>query len=601
MPGPDRGKEFDLRVTDIEDPLPDATFGSIGRYVEVTLPAKPDEPIPQQRLVLRFDEKQAEHVDLYTLTLFRVDLESRTFTPVDSSRVDVDKRVVTAWVNEPGTYGLIGLPKHAGILETLRLFDRFGPQLEEERELGDHGLHDRICGLILCADPTQWGDGPTGPGNLCEKCLGLDVSWGQLPEKYLWDRRTHIPPFREVVDDPEPAGGPSLLAWGWNNSGEVGDGTKTRRNTPVWVAPGLEAKKIVGGGYGDWGDWTLALSTDGSVWAWGNNGSGQLGDGTSVYERPSPGRVAFLTDIVNIAAGSQHGAAGQVGDGTFAHERLSLGRLAFLTDVVDIAAGSQHGVAVRSDGSVWSWGRDDPSASAPNRLPVRVQGLTDIVAVAAGYNFTLALRNDGRVLAWGEGTLGQLGDGSNVSFRANPVQVPGLTAVRSIAAGSGSSFAIKSNGSVVAWGVAGSIGVAGTVNRSTPVPVPGLNNVEQISARANGLARTTAGEVWFWGTSFYGESGDGTGNGVHPTPVQVPGLQQITGIAVGGSHCLALQGGTVPGAASGTVWAWGNGSVGEIGVEPPSAQYSPIKVPLPGGRQAVGVGAGERSGFAIVG
>ena len=115
--------------------------------------------------------------------LFRVDLESRTFTPVESSRVNVDKREVTAWVNQPGTYGLIGLPKHKAILETLRLFDRFGPQLLEERERGEHGLHDRICGLILCTDPNPWGDGPLGPGNLCTKCLGLDISFDRLPER----------------------------------------------------------------------------------------------------------------------------------------------------------------------------------------------------------------------------------------------------------------------------------------------------------------------------------------------------------------------------------------------------------------------------------
>ena len=501
-------------------------------------------------------------------TLFRVDLESRTFTPVDSSRVDVDKSVVTAWVNEPGTYGLIGLPKHAGILETLRLFDRLGPQLEEERELGEHGLQDRICGLILCADPTRWGGGPTGPGNLCEKCLGLDVSWGKLPEKYLWERRPHIPPFREIVDDDEPAGGPSLLGWGWNDWGQLGDGSKSKRTTPVWVAPNLDAKKIAGGGYGNSGDFTVALSTDGTVWAWGNNISGQLGNGTFA-DSTTPRRVGLLTDVV------------------------------------DIAAGGSHGVAVRSDGSVWIWGWMQspayaPVATTPDRLPVRVfgVGLSDIVAVAAGVHFSLALRNDGRVFAWGSNTYGELGDGSGV-YRASPAQVPGLTAVRSISAGSSSSFAIKSNGSVVAWGLRGTLGVVGTVNKLSPVAVPGLSNVEQISATYNGLARTTAGDVWFWGTGFYGESGDGGVSGVYPTPVQVPGLQQITGVAVGAQHCLALQ-------SNGMVWAWGSNLYGEIGVEaiggvPVYTQNSPLTVPLPGGRLASGVGAGEHSSFAIVG
>ena len=201
MAGEKGGKPFEMRVTDIEDPLPDATFGSIGRYVEVALPDQRDEPIVPQRLTLGFDEKQAAHVDPWTLMLFRVELESRTFTPVESSRVNASQREVTAWVNQPGTYGLIGLPKHKAILETLRLFDRFGPQLLEERERGEHGLHDRICGLILCADPNPWGDEPLGPGNLCTKCLGLDLSYGLRPERYLLERHADISTFREHVDE----------------------------------------------------------------------------------------------------------------------------------------------------------------------------------------------------------------------------------------------------------------------------------------------------------------------------------------------------------------------------------------------------------------
>lgn len=469
----------------------------------------------------------------------------------------MERRHVTAWLNEPGTYGLIGLPKHTGLLETLRLFDRFGPQLLEERERDEHGLHDRICGLILCADPTQWGEGPTGPGDICQKCLGLDpVFPGRLPEKWLLERLPdRPPPFREIDDDDDgTAGQASLLAWGLNYYGQLGDGSsRNQRDTPVWVVPRLIPKKVVGPAMGDW---TLALATDGSVWAWGFNGSGVFGDGTFVTERSIPGRVAFLTDVA------------------------------------DIAAGTNHAVAVKSDGSVWSWGRRDWRQSNPDRFPVRVIGLSDIVAVAAGDFFSLALRDDGRVFGWGEGSSGQLGEGAQ-AFRASPVQAAGLTAVRAIGAGGSASFAIKSNGDVAVWGT-GPLGLAGTSRRLTPTPVPGLSNVEQVSVGGHGLARTTAGEVWFWGTNFYGQAGDGTISGSFFTPVQVAGPQQVTGIAVGGAHSVALR-------ADGTVLAWGQGHSGQIGIGPVPSQSVPTVVALPGGVAAAGVGAGERTSFAIVG
>jgi alpha-tubulin suppressor-like RCC1 family protein len=545
----DRGERLELQVSDIDDPLPDATFGSIGRYVEVAWPDQPDDPLVPHLLTLGFDERRAEHVDLWTLMLFRVDRESREFTPVESSRVDVDKRQVTAWVDQPGTYGLIGLPKHLGVLETLRLLNRLSPQLLEERERGERGLQDRICGLILCADPTAWDSAPTAPGDLCQKCLGLDVSGGRLPEKYLLERKPYIPPFREIVADQQPPGGPSLVAWGSNDSGELGDGSTTTRTTPVWVVPAFAAKKVVGT-VGN-GEWTLALATDGTVWAWGRNWFGALGDGTFVDHRSVPGRVGLLDNVV------------------------------------DIAAGQHHGVAVRADGSVWKWGLDERYTTMnPNRLPVWA-GLNNIVAVAAGLEHTLALRNDGRVFAWGGNSLGELGDGTFADSE-NPVLVPGLTAVRSIAAGWGTSFAIKSNGTVFAWGsVRDLVSGSNTWNQPsvvTPMPVPGLSNVEQISAREeHALAQTTAGEVWFWGL---GVSGDGTSERLYTTPVQVPGLPPITDIAVGESHSLAMAG-------DGTVWAWGDGSSGQIGINPVHMQLKPASVPLPQARHAAGVAAGR--------
>ena len=201
---------------------------------------------------------------------------------------------------------------------------------------------------------------------------------------------------------------------------------------PVWVVPRLDAKKVVGAG--DWwvsGNWTLALGTDGTVWSWGHNGDGQLGDGTFDHSRSTPGVLGLPHRRRRRRRRGEPRARRP-----FGRERLELGT--------------------------------HTPAAGSSRLPVRVAGLSDIVAVAAGIDFSLALRNDGRVFAWGMNGYGQLGDGSQWVNRANPVQVAGLTAVRSIAAGPSSSFAIKSNGAVVAWGAGGTLGDGGTSNKLTP-------------------------------------------------------------------------------------------------------------------------------------
>jgi hypothetical protein len=551
---PDR---FEIQVKDIEDPLPDATFGSINRYVEVSHPEGSREPFVPQRLRLAFDEKQAAHVDPYSLTLFEVDLESRTFTPVPTSRVYRDQRRVEAWIDHAGTYGVIGLPTHEGVLETLRLLDRFAPELIEERERGEKGFQERICGLILCADPTIGGGGPVPPGDLCGKCLGLDVSFERLPERFLWEREPPLrgfPPF--VPDPPDPPATPNLLAWGRNSAGTLGDGTKDQRDSPVFVA-GLDVKKIVGSS-----EFTLALTTDGGVWAWGANFDGELGNGMR-SPRTTPGRVA--------------GGASIPFDG-----------------VVDIAAGISRALVVRSDGSVWTFGRD---ATGPgfNLLPVRVSGIANAVAVACGADFNLALRNDGRVWSWGVNSIGQLGNGTMANL-PNPALIPGLTAVRSIAAGPASSYAIKSNGDVVSWGSGsgGLLGNGGMTNSPIPVAVANLSNIEQVSAGFHGLARTTAGDVWVWGTCGDGESGDGTHSAVHLTPVRIAALQGITAIAAGFSHDLAMQ-------SDGTVWAWGRGLEGQVGDGTAQERPTPIAVPVPAGRRGAGVGAGTDWSFAILG
>src|SRR3990172_6090679 len=288
--------------------------------------------------------------------------------------------------------------------------------------------------------------------------------------------------------------GGGSLAWGNNVSGQLGDGTSgTNRLTPVYVN-GLTGIVATAGG----GSHTVALKNDGTVWAWGNNDSGQLGDGTSGANRQTPVQVNGLSGIITIAAGTSHTIAlkndgtvlawgnndsGQLGDDTSGTNRLTPVPVSGLTGVADIASGASHSLAIKKDGTVWTWGNNDSGqigdgSFGTNRLtPVQVNGLTGFVAVAGGVSHTVALKNDGTVWTWGDNDYGQLGDGTSGTNSAIPIQVNGLTEVITIAAGASHTASLKNDGTAWAWGNndSGQLGdgTSGT-NRLTPVQVSGL-------------------------------------------------------------------------------------------------------------------------------
>ena len=283
---------------------------------------------------------------------------------------------------------------------------------------------------------------------------------------------------------------------------------------------------------------SLALKRDGTVWMWGDNLDGSLGDGLTVPGSsinwpafPTPVQVAGLSDVVAVAAGYGHSLAlkrdgtvwawgfnghGQLGDGT-TETRTAPIQVRGLAGVKWIAAGDAHSLAVKSDGTVWTWGSNvggqlGDGTTTDRPLPVPVNALSGTVAVAAGRYHTLALTQDGTVWACGDNQFGQLGDGVELQpgpfdAQLGPFEVGGMTGVTKIAAGLTHSLALKSDGTLWAWGdnSAGELG-DGTrrdldwPDRSTPVKVSGLASVAAIEGGADvSLAVTGDGEVWAWG------------------------------------------------------------------------------------------------------
>src|SRR5205823_5305987 len=304
---------------------------------------------------------------------------------------------------------------------------------------------------------------------------------------------------------------------------------------------------------------SLGVRSDGTVWAWGDNANGQLGNGTLVG-RSTPVRVTGLTGVAAVAAGGA------------------------------------HSLALKADGSVVAWGDNSfgqlgDGTHTRRTTPVPVSGLTagTVMAVSAGVQHSLALKKDGTVVAWGDNIFGQLGDGTNTE-RSTPVLVrqptgTPLGGATAISAGGAHSLAVAEGGAVIAWGdnSFGELGDDTTIHRRSPTSVvvkrPGyifpveLTGVKAVAAgKDHSLALTSGGAVFAWGDNSAGQLGDGSfanrPTADFVTDLDGSGVTSVTAIAAGNSHSLArLDAIAHPGvgAAYGEVRAWGDNASGQLG------------------------------------
>ncbi len=366
----------------------------------------------------------------------------------------------------------------------------------------------------------------------------------------------------------------------------------------------LQGSLVAGTGF------SFAVRDDGTVLSWGHNSAAQVGQGDNPpgpdYLEPTP--MADLEGIVQIAAGGIHALAlsgdGKVyGWGQNGHGQVGVGRrsvavtspvlLTGLTDIVQVAAGYDSSFALGADGTVYVWGNNDrgqlglgESGFENRRLaPVELEAMNGrkIVAIHSGSSadHVFARAEDGTVYGWGRNSSGQLGLGDG-DDRDSPAAVAGLTGITHIAPGWRHTIALRDDGTVWGWGsnIDSALGLGpdewgiGEYRRE-PVQVPGLSSITQVAAGdAHGLALAGDGTVYSWGRNFNGVLGVGDRESRY-SPVKVEALAEIAGIIGGNRHAFAL-------GADGQVWVWGHGQFGELGLGVISNEYAPVALGLPG-------------------
>ena len=333
----------------------------------------------------------------------------------------------------------------------------------------------------------------------------------------------------------------SLWTWGKNVFGQLGDNSVVFRSSPVQTISGGTNWKYIKAGYSS----TAGIKTDGTLWIWGHNSYGKLGDDTRVH-KSSP--------IQTIAGGTNW-------------------------KQVDIT-GYYHSTAIKTDGTLWTWGLNTDGQLGDSTM---IQKSSPIQTIAGGNNWkqvsgggsvTAAVKTDGTLWLWGANLNGQLGDNTRVS-RSSPVQtISGGTNWKQVSMGEFHNTAIKTDGTLWTWGFnnSGQLGNNTLTGTSSPIQtVAGGTNWKQVSAGGSSTAAIKAdGTLWSWGLNGYGQLGDNT-RVPKSSPVQtISGGTNWKQVAAAGADTAAIK-------TDGTLWTWGDNTVGQLGNYSIIHKSSPIQ------------------------
>ena len=314
----------------------------------------------------------------------------------------------------------------------------------------------------------------------------------------------------------------SLWGWGANDYGTIGDGTTSGKTSPVQIGTDNNWVRVATGNIH-----SLGLKSDGTLWAWGDNSIGQLGNGTLIAET-SPVQIGTADNWVSISAG-----------------------------II-------HSIGLKSDGTLWAWGDNSLGQLGDGTMteqdyPVQIGTENKWISISAGGLHSFGLKSDGTLWAWGFNDHGELGDGTTNS-QAAPVQIGTDNNWITVSAGMYHSIALKSNGSLWAWGynADGAVGDGTGITQYSPVQIGIDNKWTAITAsQLHSIGLKSDGSLWTWGYNADGELGDGT-TVSRLSPIKIGAENDWVSIAAGASHSFGSK-------SDGTVWAWGYNSEGQLG------------------------------------
>ncbi|WP_088286682.1 fibronectin type III domain-containing protein [Kineosporia sp. A_224] len=383
----------------------------------------------------------------------------------------------------------------------------------------------------------------------------------------------------------------ALYCWGYNGYGNLGDGTTTDRTTPVrestsaatWATAALSPASSSAPALMTWQNHTCALRTTGALYCWGYNGSGQLGDGTTT-QRLSPVQAGASTAWRSVSGGFSatcglrsdqavwcFGDDGSAQLGTYYNNSAGAPTplLAPATGFTAGGTGYHGGCGVRSDGTLWCWGhgtygQPGDGTTTTRYAPVQAGAASTWRSISAGTYTVCAVRTDDSLWCWGSTTFDQTGVSGATGTITTPTAGP-AGSWTSVSVGETHTCGIKTAGTLWCWGDngLGTVGDGTTTDRTTPVQVSvaGATAWSTVSAgyySTCGIPATgaAAGKLFCWGDNGSGRLGDGTTT-QRNSPVQI-GTATWSGVTVGRAHACGVQ-------SAGTLWCWGLGTNGQLG------------------------------------